>query len=197
VKKIRDLIENLDRCRVGRCESVAKMDKLVEELGLSLPHEWESLKRDIAGIMQLPRRSRTYPRLARLEAFSTILARMNFGLIGAAFAAYFTGMYQLTIGLLISSIIMINIVYLVRTYVKMRVGRIYIENLDELEKLGYRIRDVVEYLIRILKRELRGLGYDPGSFRLKLYVPDYRGIEIKSKPSVFSSHYTVVLAASR
>ena len=194
VKKLRELIEGLDRCRVGRCEAVAKMDRILDELGIEIPHGWEVIKKDIENIVALPRKSSMYPRLMRLEAFSTILSRINYAVIGLAIASYFTGQYQMILGLLIASILIVNIVYFIKAYVKMKIGQIYVNSIGELEGLGTRIRDVVNYLIRLLRRELRALGYSLEAYRLKLWVPDYTGIKILKKPSAFSSSYIVALA---
>ncbi|HDD34278.1 MAG TPA: hypothetical protein ENG30_03905 [Thermofilaceae archaeon] len=194
VKKLRQLIEALDGYRVGRYTDLSRVERLVEELNLKLPHGWSAIRGDIEGILELPRRSPLYPRLSKAESIASILSKVNLALLALAVFSYMLAHTLLFMLLVISSLVMVNVVYFLRTYVNLKISAIYASNLDELEALGIRIRDSVDYLIRQLKRELRAMSFKLEDFRLKLWVPDYGGIRVVKKPSIFSSRYEVSLA---
>lgn len=193
-RKLRRLIEALDGYRVGRYTDVGGVEELVEELGLSLPYNWSEVRRDIEEILSIPRKAPGHRRLKRLEALSSSLSKANLAIIGAAVLSYLAGNPYAFVALAVSSLVVLNMAYFLKAYVSFKVSEAYSSRLDELEALGARIKETVEFLLRQLRRELRSMGYRLEEYRLKLWVPDYAGIQIVKKPSMLSSRYVVRLA---
>jgi len=193
VRKLRRLIEALDGYRIGRYTDVGRVEEMIDELGLRLPHDWSRIRRDIEEILSLPRKAPIYKRLRRLETLSSSLSRANLAIIGLAILSYLAGHLYVFVALAVASLVVLNVVYFLKAYVNFKISEIYASSLDELEALGARIKETVEFLLRQLKRELRSMGYRVEEYRLKLWVPDYSGIQIVKKPSILSSRYVVRL----
>ncbi|RLE89041.1 MAG: hypothetical protein DRJ96_04745 [Thermoprotei archaeon] len=194
VRKLRRLIEALDGYRIGRYTDVGRVEELIDELGLRLPHDWSEVRRDIEEILSLPRRAPNYERLRKLEALSSRLSRANLAIIGVAILSYLAGHPYVFVALAVSSLVVLNVVYFLKAYVNFKISEVYASSLEELEALGARIKETVEFLLRQLRKELRSMGYRVEEFRLKLWVPDYSGIQVVKKPSILSSRYVVKLA---
>lgn len=201
VRALKELVEALDGCRVGRCGSLSKVERLVAELGLKLPYDWQEIKRDAQAILALPATSPEYRRLKRLDRWATSLTRLNLVLLVSAIVAYLARFWFasalldiVALALILTALAIANAAYAMRVYVSIGVDRIYAERVAELEKLGRRLREVVDYLIRLLRRELRAGRYDLEAFTLRLWVPDYSGVKIVRKPGRLSSRYLVRLA---
>ena len=194
VRKLRRLIEALDGYRIGRYTDVGRVEELIDELGLRLPHDWSEVRRDIEEILSLPRRAPSYKRLKKLEALSLSLSRANLAIIGVAILSYLAGYPYVFVALAVSSLVVLNVVYFLKAYVNLKISEVYASSLEELEALGARIKETVEFLLRQLRKELRSMGYRVEEYRLKLWVPDYSGVQVVKKPSILSSRYVVRLA---
>jgi len=201
VRKLRKLIEALDGYRVGRYTSLDKVERLIHELGLKPPYSWEEVKRDVEAILALPASSPEFKRVEKMDRRASLLTRLNLLLLLGALLLYALRVWYpsllldvIVLALIVTSLIVVNVIYYIRAYTTVRISALYAERLPELEKLGRRLKAVVEYLLRQLKRELRAAGFDPRSYRLKLWLPDYSGIKIVKKPGRLSAKYEVHLA---
>lgn len=201
VRALKGLIEALDGYRVGRYTNLEKVERAIVELNLKLPYDWEEVKKDIHDILSLPRTSPIFQKLERYDRLATRLTRLNLLLLLLALAAYLARFWIAqrlldfaALTLILTALIIMNVAYYLRVYVSMKIDAIYVEKLPELEKKGERLRAVINYLIRLLRRELVARKYSLEAFTLKLWVPDYSGIKIIKKPGKLSSRYVVRLA---
>lgn len=201
VKALKVLIEALDGYRVGRYTSLEKVERIIAELNLKLPHDWGEIKKDIHAVLTLPRTSPAYQRLEKLDRLAARLTRLNLALLLLALAAYLTRFWlahwlldAAALALILAALVIVNVAYSLRVYVSMKIDVIYAEKLQELEKRGEKLRALVNYLIRLLRRELVARKYNLETFTLKLWVHDYSGIKVVKKPTRFSSRYVVRLA---
>lgn len=199
-RKLRELIEALDGYRIGRYTSLDKVERLIHELGLKLPYSWEEIRKDVEAILALPRTSPEYKRVEKMDRRASLLTKLNLLLLLGALLLYAFRFWQSSylvdaavLVMVVASLVIANVVYYIRAYATVKVSALYAERLPELEKLGHRIKAVIEYLIRQLRRELKVARIDPREYRLKLWLPDYSGIEIVKKPSRFSSKYEVII----
>lgn len=199
-RKIKEVIEALDGYRVGRYTSLDKVERLIHELGLKLPYNWDDVKKDVEAILALPRTAPEYKRVEKMDRRVSLLTKLNLVLLLGAAILYalraWHSSYVMDVAVLVlvvASLVIANIAYYIRAYITVKIGALYAERLPELEKLGYRIKAVVEYLLRQLRRELRIAGVDPRGYRLKLWLPDYSGVKVVKKPSRFSSKFEVVV----
>lgn len=201
VRKLRKLIEALDGYRIGRYTSLSKVERLILELGVQLPHSWEEIKKDVEAILALPTASPEFKRLEKVERRASLLAKLNVLLLVSALLLYALRAWYLSplfdvavLTLIVVSLIVTNVVYYVRAYTAAKISALYAERLPELEKLGRRLKAAVEHLLRQLRKELRAAGINPRSYTLKLWLPDYSGVRIVKRPGRFSAKYEVCLA---
>jgi len=200
VRALKELIEALDAVRVGRYVDLSRVERLLTELALTLPYSWEELKRDALAILTLPATAPEYPRLSKLERLAARLARLNLLVMAAALASYVARAWLpaapldvVALLLLLAALVIANVAFVLRAHVSLRISAIYAERVGELERLGSRIRATVNYLIRLLRRELVARKYRLDAFTLKLWMDDYAGISVVRKPSWLSPRYVVRL----
>lgn len=201
VKALKGLIEALDGYRVGRYTNLQRVERTIVELNLKLPYDWEEVKKDINDILALPRTSPMFERLERYDRLAARLTRLNLIFLLLALSAYLARYWipywllnVAALTLILAALIIVNMAYYLRIYVSMKIDAIYVEKLPELEKKGERLKAVINFLIRLLRRELVARKYNLETFTLKLWVPDYSGIKIVKKPGRLSSRYVVRLA---
>ncbi|MCS7104698.1 MAG: hypothetical protein NZ954_03945 [Thermofilaceae archaeon] len=199
-RKLKELIEAFDGYRVGRYTSLTKVERILAELDLKLPYDWQDLVKDIKVILELPKTSEAYARLEKMERFASRLVKFNLLFLASALLLYTLSFWLanpslgiVAFAMAIASVLMVNVVYVIRVYVNLRIDSLYAEKLPELEKLGARFKVTVDYLLKQLKRELKIGKFRLESFKLKLWLPDYAGIIIVKKPGRWSSRYEVRL----
>ena len=200
-KKIERLIKALDGYRIGRYTSIERVERWVEELGIKLPYPWEELKKDVLAILNLPTVTEEYGKIKKMERLASKLGIANIPLTVSSIGVYIAGMSSGNATMVMASLILLAVsvviayaVYFSKAYVNVKVAELYSRNADKLEKMGYRIKVTVEYLIRQLRRELRAAGYRLSEYRLKLWLPDYSGVRVVRKPSWLSAKYEVTLS---
>ena len=200
-RKIERLIRALDGYRIGRYTSIEKVERWVEELGIKLPYPWEELRKDVLAILNLPAVTEEYGKIKKMERLASKLGIANIPLTVSSIGVYIAGMssgnatmVMVSLILLAVSVVIAYAVYFSKAYVNVKVAELYSRNADKLEKMGYRIKVTIEYLIRRLRRELRVAGYKLSEYRLKLWLPDYSGIRVVRKPSWLSAKYEVALS---
>ncbi|MEM1509427.1 MAG: DUF2614 family zinc ribbon-containing protein [Thermofilaceae archaeon] len=199
-RRLRSLIEVLDGFRVGRVTDLSKVERLFRELNVRLPYPWDELKSDMEAILKLPTTSENYRKISKMDKISRKLSFINIALLISSIVVYifaftYSNAVIFTIALFIiaTSLVLVYTIYYFRTYVSYKILGIYIEKADELEKLGARIKACIEYLLRLLKRELKAAGYKLENYSLKLWLADYAGIRVVKEPSRFSPRYEVSL----
>lgn len=199
-RRLKALVEILDGFRVGRVTDLSKVERLFRELNVRLPYPWDDLKSDIEAILRLPTTSASYRKISKMDKISRKLGFINIALLLSAVVIYvlaftYGNVVMFTIAFLIiaTSLVLVYTAYYLRAYMSYKILSIYVEKADELEKLGVRIKACVEYLLRLLKRELKAAGYKLENYRLKLWLADYAGIRVVKEPTRFSSRYEVSL----
>lgn len=199
-KRLKALVEMLDGFRVGRVTDPGKVERLLRELGVRLPYSWDDLRSDMEAIIKLPTTSEDYGRISKMDRILKKLNLINIVLLTGAIAVYVLAvrhnsatMYAAALFVIATSLVLVYVAYYFRVYVNYKVLSIYVEKADELEKLGVRIKVCVEYLLRLLKRELKASGYRLERYGLKLWLADYAGIRVVKKPTRFSPRYEVSL----
>ncbi len=199
-KKLRALVEMLDGFRVGRVTDPGKVERLLRELSIRLPYSWDDLRSDMEAIIKLPTTSEDYGRISKMDSISKKLSFINVVLLISAIAVYILAlrynsatMYAAALSVIATSLVLVYVAYYFRVYANYKMLAIYVEKADELEKLGVRIKACVEYLLRLLKRELKASGYRLERYSLKLWLADYAGIRVIKKPARFSPRYEVSL----
>lgn len=200
VRRLKELVEAFDGYRVGRYTSLAKVERILTELDLKLPYDWQDLVKDVKVILELPKTSEAYARIEKMERFASRLVKFNIIFLVGALLLYTLSFWLanpsfgiVAFAMAIASVFTVNVVYVIRAYVNMKIDSLYLEKLPELEKLGARLKVTVDYLLKQLKRELKIGKFRLESFKLKVWLPDYAGIIIVKKPDKWSSRYEVRL----
>ena len=196
VRKIRFVIESLDRCRVGERCNLAKVGRAFRELKLKdAPHSWEEAEEAVRRIWEIPTKAPIYGRLERFDRLAGKLAVVGLVLVLASVAVLFTELPLIVyIALLLSSGVLINAAYFLRIYVQHKIIGIYSEREDELERLGRPLKETIDYLLVKAKGEVRKLRAQPGEFRLRLRFADYENIRVIKRPSALRGSYLVSLS---
>lgn len=200
-RRLRELVEALDSYRVARVTDPRRVERLLTELEVRLPIGREELSKLLQSVIALPRNVSAYRRAERALRWAALIAKTNLAVLALALTLYVLSLlyedaklFMNSLLMILASFILINFSFLLRAYASTKLEAAYAEKLPELERLGGRIKVVVEYLLRQLKRELKARGYSLESFRLKLWLSDYAGIVVVEKPSKLSSRYKVRLA---
>jgi len=190
------LVESLDKCRLGKLEDPAKLEKIVRKLKLRSNIRWKNIKKALNDIAGIPRRDPSFKRLNLMTKISEILLLISifFPLLFYIFLIfnqyYFINSYYF----LIPAVIIINISYILRWYTATKITDIYRKNIDKLIRRGDVLKSEINKLILILKSRVKKKGISLHNIKMKLYNTDYDNIIVIKKPGKFSSKYTVSLS---
>jgi len=193
IDMIVELIEGLDSFRAGSPRrSISKLEKLYVSLKLkNAPYKWKVLSHDMKGILDIPKYHPSYERFIKVHQAASILSYISLGalILGFFFALRKDALpffYTFT-----ATIMLTNISLTLRIYETRILSQIFKDKEDILEGKGERIKETINYLLILLKRELRKLRQREKIVKLNLYRTDYVHIQILKKPSPFRSTYLV------
>lgn len=195
IRQLKYLIEALDSSRIGNVRSIARISDLIDDLELekSSSVDWKKVLDEIEYIYEIPKKDKEYTKILRLEKFSLILAFLSFiGIIGMGIAMYAFKNFFIYNFSLVFALLAINTAYIIKFYVGIKMNKIYLAHIDELEKHGNMVKKAINFLLPKLRAELKKARYPLEDFRLNLKLVDYDWISVRKKPSILRSSYEVV-----
>jgi len=195
IRQLKYLIEALDSSRIGNVRNIARISDLIDDLELekSSSVDWKKVLDEIEYIYEIPKKDKEYTKILRLEKFSLILAFLSFiGIIGMGIAMYAFKNFFIYNFSLVLALLAINMAYIIKFYVSIKINKIYLAHIDELEKHGNIVKEAINFLLPKLRAELKKARYPLEDFRLNLKLVDYDWISVRKKPSILRSSYEVV-----
>jgi len=185
-KLLKEVIEDLDAIRALRLFNPSRALRNLSELGLE-GDLWKELREALTRIALIPSRDKSYPRIKRVDSISD-----------AMFIAFFASMVTALILVLLNyeplisyfalllSLIALNISYLLKFYVSLKLRSIYLSNSSIVKAHGELLKRATDSLISRLRGELKKAGIDTRQVKFNLYNSDYSGlIVIEAKRGVY------------
>ncbi|RLE78267.1 MAG: hypothetical protein DRJ44_00130 [Thermoprotei archaeon] len=193
INTIIELIEGLDSFRAGTPrKSLSKLEELYNSLKLRKnPYKWKILARDLKDIIDIPKHHPSYRKLVNIHRIASILSYTSMG-------ALIPGLYFVLKKEVVpffytfaTIFTMTNISFVLRIYEARILSRIYEEKGDVLEEKGEKLKETINYLLIMLRRELRKIHRHEKGVKLNLYRVDYDNIQVVKEPSFIRSTYLV------
>ncbi len=197
IRAFKFLIEALDSARIGDAKNIEKIDLVIQDLNLkkTTTLDWENVLNEVKYISEIPKRDKAYSLILKLNKIISFLTILSFlGLIVMALAFYTIKNFLIYNLSIIITLISVNLIYIIRFYISMKINKVYLSHIDELEIHGKILRDAVNILLPRLRSELKKNKISLDDFVLELKLTDYQWIKIKKKPSFLRSGYKVTFS---
>ncbi len=193
IKMIIELIEGLDSFRAGTPrKSLSKLEELYNSLKLKKPpYKWKVLARDLKDIIDIPKHHPSYRKLVNIHQIASLLSYASIGALILGFYFAFREEVLPFFYTFVAVFTMTNLSFILRIYEARILSRIFEEKSDVLEEKGEKLRETINYLLIVLKRELRKIRRHEEGIELNLQRTDYNNIQVIKEPSFFRSTYIV------
>lgn len=194
IKLIIKLIEILDACRIGRTEEAVRIEKLYKELNPSgAPVRLKNIRRSIKEIREIAIKDKNFKAVKRYSKLSNYMSYI--GIIMATFIVILVSFMKIDAklysALFTSLVIIVYLSFLFKWYAENHLLRIYSDNVDKLMAKGEPLKNFINYLIKMLNRELKRHKLNASRYRLHLYLSDYDNIKVIKKPGKLREKYIV------
>ncbi|QOJ79549.1 hypothetical protein IG193_03575 [Infirmifilum lucidum] len=177
-KLIKETIEDLDAIRAFKLFNPSRALRNLRELKLE-GELWRELGDALTEIAQVPSRDKSFPRLKKIDSISDKLFIASFGLmVGSLILLLFNYEALISYLVLILSLIVLNISYLLKFYVSVKVRSVYMSNIGVVKAHGELMKRAVDSLVPRLRGELKKAGIEAGRVKLTLFHGDYTGLVI-------------------
>ncbi len=177
-KLIKETIEDLDAIRALKLFNPSRALRNLRELKLE-GELWRELGEALTEIALIPSRDKTFPRLKKIDSISDKLFIASFGLmVGSLILLIFNYEALVSYLVLLFSLVVLNISYLLKFYVGVKLRSIYVSNIGVVKAYGELMKRAIDSLVPRLRGELKKAGMDTGQLRLTLFHGDYTGLVI-------------------
>jgi len=185
-KLLKEVIEDLDAIRALRLFNPSRALRNLSELGLE-GDLWKELRDALTRIALIPSRDKSYPRLKRVDSISDAMFIASFAsMVGALILVLLNYEPLVSYFALLLSLIALNISYLLKFYVSVKLRGIYLSNSSIVKAHGELLKRATDSLISRLRGELKKAGIDARQVKFNLYNSDYSGlIVIEAKRGVY------------
>ncbi|RLE65904.1 MAG: hypothetical protein DRJ38_02960 [Thermoprotei archaeon] len=188
-----ELIKGLDSFRAGAPrKSISKLEEMYTSLKLrNPPYKWKELAQDLKSILDIPKSHPGYKKLVNIHQVASFLSYASIGTL--ILSLYFAFREEIISFLyaFAATFIVTNISFILRIYEAHILSQIFKEKSDILEEKGRKIKEMINYLLVLLRRELRKIRRHQRGIELNLYQVDYDNIQVVKKPSFLRNTYLV------
>jgi len=195
VRLLKYLIEALDSARIGNIKDIDKISRVIQDLGLrkTTSIDWDHVLQEVTYIYEIPKKDKEYTKVVKLDKLALFFTIFSFlGLIVIGVATYlFKNIFLYNISIIIT-LISVNLIYIIRFYTSMKINKIYLSHIDDLEEHGIILKEAINTLLPRLRSELKKNNFSLDDFKLNLKLIDYKWILVKKKLSFIRSGYEVV-----
>ncbi|PLJ78311.1 hypothetical protein [Infirmifilum sp. SLHALR2] len=185
-KLLKEVIEDLDAIRALRLFNPSRALRNLSELGLE-GDLWKELCEALTRIALIPSRDKSYPRLKRIDSISDAMFIASFAsMVGALILVLLNYEPLVSYFALLLSLIALNISYLLKFYVSVKLRGIYLSNSSTVKAHGELLKRATDSLISRLRGELKKAGIDARQVKFNLYNSDYSGlVVVEAKRGVY------------
>ncbi|UNQ72848.1 hypothetical protein [Infirmifilum sp. NZ] len=185
-KLLKEVIEDLDAIRALRLFNPSRALRNLSELGLE-GDLWKELREALTRIALIPSRDKSYPRLKRIDSISDAMFIASFAsMVGALILVLLNYEPLISYFALLLSLIALNISYLLKFYVSVKLRGIYLSNSSIVKAHGELLKRATDSLISRLRGELKKAGVDARQVKFNLYNSDYSGlVVVEAKRGVY------------
>jgi len=185
-KLLKEVIEDLDAIRALRLFNPSRALRNLSELGLE-GDLWKELREALTRIALIPSRDKSYPRLKRIDSISDAMFIASFAsMVGALILVLLNYEPLVSYFALLLSLIALNISYLLKFYVSVRLRGIYLSNSSIVKAHGELLKRATDSLISRLRGELKKASVDARQVKFNLYNSDYSGlVVVEAKRGVY------------
>jgi len=180
-KIIKELIEELDAIRAFRLFNTSRALRYISELRLE-GDLWREVQIVLKTIALWPTQDKSFPRIKRADSIADILFMASFaGMIGSLILMLLNLELFLAYIFLLSTLVLMNLSYILKFYVSVKIRNIYLSRRSELEGYDGLLKKAVDNLLFRLRGELKKAGIGLSEVDFKLYNGDYAGLVVEEE----------------
>lgn len=185
-KLMKELVEELDAIRALKLFNTSRSLRYIYDLKLE-GELWKNVTEVLKKISLIPTQAENFSKIKRIDTLADIIFMGSFaGMVGALVLLLLNLEPILSYFILLFTLIILNISYIMKFYVSVKLRSIYLSRSEELKTYNELFRKAVDNIVSRLRGELKKAGLDPREVEFKLYHGDYTGlIIIEEKKGVY------------